>query len=523
MEGNNKSFLRQLFTRNYWLGFKGKIVLSLIVIVMAISLIIGIVFPNMTARLSGNLFYRQCESLALVLLESIGISLEFADYESVQLVFDKVGKSEDVCYLEVRDQSGTALANYKQEGFILPEIIYNEAGWYYGSEIAVQKMEFKAGNNEYTLYFGHNIGNLTAGVAKMRRYISLYLLFLVLAVMIATFLLTEWLSRPIYKMIERVKDVASGEGDLTKRINIDSSDEFGVLGAWFNQLLDKIQKMVQKIKESARQVGRMAEQIKVESGELSSGVQDQQSQLKKVTESINEIVAKIMESSNQTTATKRSTLDASKIAENGQKSVTDTITGIDRVVDTIVVAVQQIANLESKSSEVGEVVKVIDEIADQTNLLALNANIEAARAGESGRGFSVVADEVRKLSERTTKATDEIDIKIKQIQADIASSVHSMQTIRTQSESGKKLAGISGNSLEEIVRSINEVENTISILAGVAEDERKDAQDIAANINNVTEEVDKALESAHKMAHSADILNREVSELNALIGQFRVN
>lgn len=514
--------LRQIFSRNYWKGFKGKYVLS-----VAFISIIGVgsllmTLPRMTRNVNSIMYYRQCDNLSKVLIESIAISLEFADYESVQMVFDKIAASEDILYLNVFDPEGNSVAEYLAEDYQLPKLKFDAAGWFYSNEIIVQSSTITVGNRDFTLHFGHNIGALQKGINRMRSYIFSIALAIFMLNVVVMFGLTELLSRPLYKIIERTKDLASGEGDLTRRINIDSTDEFGELAGWFNLLLDKIQQMVLQIKESAVKVGETAKMMSVESEQLASGVQEQQSQLSRVVEAINQISGMIEDSSHSTAQTKETASLASKTAVEGKQMVNDTVAGIDDIASNIAKAVEQIGNLNNKSKEIGRVIQVIDDIADQTNLLALNANIEAARAGEAGRGFAVVADEVRKLAERTVHATEEIGVKIKEIQSDITGSVDAMQRINEQSQRGKNLASQSGQSLENIVRSIEQLDETIARLARAAEEESVGARDIELNVENVTKVVESAAGSAHNMARSAEQLNREVQGLNQLIGQFKI-
>ncbi len=515
-------FLQQLVKGSYWRGFKGKYVLSVAIISFVGAIFLFLALPRMSRNITSEIFYSQCDNLSRVLIESIGISLEFGDFEAVQSVFNKLGSSEDILYLNVLNSDGKSVAKYTAKNFTLPDLQFDKQGWYYGEDILVRSSTINLGERKFTLHFGNSTNTLQKGIAGMRRYILLFVIANFCLNVIVMFILTDMLSRPLYQIIARTKDLASGEGDLTRRIIIEAKDEFGDLAQWFNLLLEKIRKMVLNIKESAQKVGETAELISVESEQLASGVQEQQSQLIHISESINRISIMIEDSSKNTTQTKLNASQASSAAREGKKRVDDTVTGIDNIASDIAVAVEQIGNLGAKSEEIGRVVQVIDDIADQTNLLALNANIEAARAGEAGRGFAVVADEVRKLAERTVRATKEIGEKIKSIQTDIANSVRAMQRINEQSQKGKDLAKQSGHSLENIVSSIAFVDETIAHLTHATKEENITAQDIEMNIKSVSKVAESAAESAQNMAHSAEKLNIEVQGLNQLISQFKV-
>jgi|UPI0003A6D9F3 methyl-accepting chemotaxis protein len=519
---NRLKIVQQLFSSNYWRGFKGKYVLSVAFISLVGATSLYLILPNTMRTISTEMFLGQCENLSKVLIESIAISLEFGDYESVQSVFDKLGTSRDILYLNVLDSEQKSVASYRASGVDVANISFDERGWYFGKDLIVQSSPIKLGERTFTLHFGHNIGALQQGTMTMKRNIMIFAIINFCANILVIIILTEILSRTLYLIIERTKDVATGEGDLTQRIEIDSQDEFGELVNWFNLLLQKIREMVMKIKESARKVGETAELISVESEQLASGVQEQQSQLVRINESVSQISGMIEDTTRNVADTKKNASHASLTATDGKQTVDDTIAGIDDIAANIAIAVDQISKLGEKSREIGRVIQVIDDIADQTNLLALNANIEAARAGAAGKGFAVVADEVRKLAERTVKATEEISDKIKEIQKDISGSVAAMQRINEQSQKGRQLANQSGQSLVNIVSSIANVDGTITQLVRAAEEESVAAREIELNLDSVSKVAESAAGSAQNMARSAEQLNREVQILNQLIGQFKV-
>ena len=520
---NQRSFIKQLLTRNYWLGFKGKYVLSIGLVATLGSLVIWLLFPNLANGISTRMFYKQCETLNMVLMESIGLSIEFGDFESVQTVFDKIGVSEEITYLELTDQNQRSLARYVDEGRDPGSgLAFDARDWHISADLAIQRSAIESGGHRFYLMFGHDMGLLASGIATMKGYIGAFVAILILTSITVMLLVTEILSRPLYELIDRMQDVASGEGDLTQRIQLDTSDEFGELVHWFNLLLDKIRDLILQIRDSAAKVEGTAQHISVESEDLAAGVQEQLAQLNEVVTSVNQISSMIAESSRSADQTLNNARIANSAADEGRDTVKATISGTEDIARLVQTAMQQIASLESRSLEIGKVIQVIDDIADQTNLLALNANIEAARAGEAGRGFAVVADEVRKLAERTVKATDEIGDKIKLIQTDVSSSVAAMKQINSQSERGRNIAGQSGKSLEKIVESIAVVNRTVQEVAQAMEEENTGANEINRNIENVTLVAQQASNSAQKMSHSAEQLNQEVTGLNHLISQFKV-
>ncbi len=330
------------------------------------------------------------------------------------------------------------------------------------------------------------------------------------------------ITKPINKIVAMIKDIAEGEGDLTVRLDVGRKDEVGNLAKWFNTFVEKIQGIIKKVKASSEQIGNASGEITSASEELATGAEEQQAQLSEVATSIEQMSAMILEASKNAGETKQTAQETTEAANNGQKNVSDTISGMEGVAGIVGDASNQIGGLEKRSSEIGEVIQVIDDIADQTNLLALNANIEAARAGEAGRGFAVVADEVRKLAERTVTATGDIGEQIQQIQSDVGEAVEAMSKITTETANGQELAGQSGEALNSIVEMIARVDEAVAQIAAGADEQSSGAEEISKNVESVSTVSKEAASSAQKLSESTHQLNDEVESLNKLINQFQV-
>ncbi|MEJ2615519.1 MAG: methyl-accepting chemotaxis protein [Ignavibacteriaceae bacterium] len=198
------------------------------------------------------------------------------------------------------------------------------------------------------------------------------------------------------------------------------------------------------------------------------------------------------------------------------------IQGMVRIADVVSQAADTVKQLGKSSNQIGEIIQVIDDIADQTNLLALNAAIEAARAGEMGRGFAVVADEVRKLAERTTKATKEIAVMIKQIQKDTTYAVESIEKGTQEVESGKSLTNKAGNSLKEIISASNKVVDDVNQVTSASEEQSSTAEQISTRIESISNVSDESAAGIQMIAKSAEDLNRLTENLQNLISGFNI-
>lgn len=347
---------------------------------------------------------------------------------------------------------------------------------------------------------------------------------LVLLVLVAggSFFLIRSINQPIGQLLEKLQEVARGEGDLTTRLPVTSKDELGQVASEFNAFMDKLHAIIKSIKNSSDVVATASTQISSASEQMAAGAEEQQAQLSEVATSVEEMSAMILETSNSTEATQTGAQEANDAAGRGQEKVSLTINGIEGIASIVSNAASQIGTLKQRSEEIGEVIQVIDDIADQTNLLALNANIEAARAGDAGRGFAVVADEVRKLAERTVTATGDISSKINEIQTDVASSVDAMGSITEKSQEGQTLASDSGSSLQEISAAIDQVNSAIQQIASAAVEQSAGVEEISKNIEGVSTVSKQSATSAQELATGADQLNREVQSLEAQIGKFKV-
>ncbi len=417
------------------------------------------------------------------------------------------------------DQNGERVINLLVEGKSKEADVLEENVAKEGMELTLELKNFLANVETRT----DSLGNVVEEEQKaaVSAILSLSVIALSLTIFLS-FFIANAIVKPIHRVVDMVKDIAEGEGDLTVRLEASSRDEIGELSRWFNVFLEKLQDIISQVKSSALQVGNASEQISSASEQLASGAEEQQAQLSEVAASIEEMSAMILEASKNTNDTQDNTQKANRAAEEGRAAVRNTISGIEEISGIVGSASDQIGTLEQRSQEIGEVIRVIDDIADQTNLLALNANIEAARAGDAGRGFAVVADEVRKLAERTVKATGEIGEQIKRIQADVSSSVDAMSKITEQSKTGQELASQSGEALERIATSIANVTRAMSQIASATDEQSSGAEEISKNVETISSVAREAASGAQELAASAEQLNSEVEGLNNLIGRFKV-
>ncbi len=329
-------------------------------------------------------------------------------------------------------------------------------------------------------------------------------------------------TRPIRNIVSRIKDIAQGEGDLTKRVEITTKDEVGELGTWFNTFVQKVHDIVAQVAGNTREVAGAATQIASSSEQMAGGMQNQAQQVTQISAAIEQMSQSVVEVARKSAEAAQSASGAGDKAQRGGQVVSQTITGIEAVAGIVNDGAQSVSALGKRSEQIGRIVEVINDIADQTNLLALNAAIEAARAGEHGRGFAVVADEVRKLADRTTKATEEIAQSIRAIQGETGQAVEKMNQGTSRVHEGVERAREAGASLGEIVTAAQSVAEMIRSIAAAAEEQSAAGEQISRNVASIQSTISESTQGANQAAQAASQLSSQAEQLQRLVSQFKL-
>lgn len=353
-----------------------------------------------------------------------------------------------------------------------------------------------------------------SAVYTLRNTTIVTVLIVALIIAVLAFLISKTITNPINKVVVMLKDIATGEGDLTTRLAIISKDEIGELAKWFDTFVEKlegqakVQKVLQgQVQGSTNDLGAAASQLATitnDISEKSTSISEMSAMVAAASEQMSANMDTISQSSRASQdnmnsvagATEEMTSTVSEIAQNAEQAREVTA----EAVQSVAMASGRVDNLGIAASEISKVTDTIIEIAEQTKLLALNATIEAARAGEAGKGFAVVANEVKELASQTNAATADISKKIEAIQSETTGTVDEIASITA------------------VIDKVNAIVNTI---ATAVEEQNVTTQDIASNIGSATSGMTDVVNNVGEAATAARDVASNIAKVNTDIGSIK--
>ena len=369
---------------------------------------------------------------------------------------------------------------------------------------------------------GIYIDDVDAAMRKIQISIGSGLLVMLGITFLLSWLVARTVTGPIKEVVETIKDIAQGEGDLTKRLPIHGKNEVGELSEWFNIFVGKLHGIISQLSGTALQLASAATQLKSTSTEMKESVSQLSSQSTNLATAGEEMAATSGDIANNCHMAADGAQQAANTTQQGFNVVTQTVNGIRDRGEATKKNSLLVESLGQRSDQIGAIVATIEDIADQTNLLALNAAIEAARAGEQGRGFAVVADEVRALAERTTRATKEISDMIHSIQQETRIAIVSMEEGVRGTEQGATQAAQLETALQDILSQVNAVTDQINQIATAAEEQTCTTREISSNVMGLNELAHQNNQAINETAIAAGNVSQQAEELQRLVGQFRL-
>jgi len=405
--------------------------------------------------------------------------------------------------------------------------VFQPWGWIIGTGVYIDDVNQAVNQKE---------AQITAAIARERLQLSLMLVALLAVTVVAVALLSKRITRPIVRTSAILREIAQGEGDLTKRLRIDSKDEVGQMAGWFDSFITKLHDIVRNISEYFETVTASANQLLIISRQMDDSVRtmsDKSATVARAADEMSQNMHSVAAATEQAATNVRvvaSTVDAMShmVAEIGSSSE-KARTISNRAVAETRLASSKVNDLGNAAAEIGKVTEAITEISEQTNLLALNATIEAARAGEAGKGFAVVANEIKELARQTAAATHNIKLEIEGVQTHIRETVSDISRIADViGEVDTTVSSITSAVQTQTTATAEIIENLHQASSGIEEVSRNVAQsstfssEIAGEIGEVNTIARIITDNSAKVSLNAGDLTRLATDLKAMIGEFKV-
>ena len=330
------------------------------------------------------------------------------------------------------------------------------------------------------------------------------------------------ITRNLNMMLVSLKDIASGEGDLTKRITQSSEDEIGDLVHWFNQFMNKLHESINEVVNSIAPLARVSNDLGTMTTKTSEITDEQSRATDEVTRSVDEMFSSVQAVASNASSAAEAAKEADSEAKAGRGVVTQSVESINDLASEVERAANVIGKLEADTENVGTILDVIKGIAEQTNLLALNAAIEAARAGEQGRGFAVVADEVRTLASRTQDSTQEIQRVIEELQSAARSAAEVMSHSQEQAKTSVEQAAKTDASLATITEKVGSITQMNMEIAAATGEQEKVSNNIKTNVDGIRTNANAAVKNVQEVEAASESLLEISNNLRKITGQFRV-
>ncbi|ALR15211.1 MULTISPECIES: methyl-accepting chemotaxis protein [Vibrio] len=361
-----------------------------------------------------------------------------------------------------------------------------------------------------------------AGNAVLLRDLLITAVMITIAVIVAVSWLVGFLFRDLNRVSHALEEIASGEGDLTQRLEPRSDDEVGKLAENFNRFVGNMHTMVTTLSHVSSSLSEQARTTAQQAEERSQRISYQQDEINMVATAVNEMAAATQEIAGNAESTASHSEEAVGACAHGSSQVSQTQSSIQNLAKEVQVATDVIQDLEAHGNSINTILSTIQDIAEQTNLLALNAAIEAARAGEQGRGFAVVADEVRVLSQRTHASTKEIQETIEMLQGTTKKAVGIMGDSRLLADTSVDDANSAAASLTQIHSAVEQINDMATQIASAAEEQASVTTEITRNTEGIRDVSNELSAEAHQAAEQAAYLSELSHELEQEIKRFKL-
>ncbi|MEW9798455.1 methyl-accepting chemotaxis protein [Alteromonas sp. CYL-A6] len=393
-----------------------------------------------------------------------------------------------------------------------------------GEDVPVDKISFVKGFPKWDLIIGSGIylTHLEASFASMRNQLIVASLISIAVVVGLIYAIGSSIISPVRQVTDGMRDIAQGEGDLTRQLPVSGQDEITRLARYFNDFTSKIRDSLIAVRESTVALNNEANQVDRASQHSREQAQEQNENMLQVAAAMEEMTTQIHDVSQHAETADANTVEAKNRVQDGSRLLDNTVTDIRSLTSDIESVSHTVSQLAERTENIGSVLDVIRSIAEQTNLLALNAAIESARAGEQGRGFAVVADEVRTLASRTEQSTNDIQAMIEKLQSEAGNAVGAVKTSSDMAARTVEKAMEANDNLKAAVGVMDEIAGMNSDIARTTEQQSLAASEANQRINALSGATDDALATADNLAGASEKLKQQCSALKVTVDHFKL-